>query len=149
LSAFTFSVYDPKLSKDIAFRKQIPVELAYALTFHKAQGMTLPRLEVDCRNMWQPGQVGVAVGRATNKAGLRVVNFVERQSRPHPASVIEFEERPSMRPLHDVSCCQSEVSCEVPKHECAQNLPLQTQDVMTEDNLLSDEFLQVMEDGHN
>jgi hypothetical protein len=37
--------------------------------------MTLPELVVDCENCVQPGQLGVAVGRAVSVEGLKVVNF--------------------------------------------------------------------------
>jgi ATP-dependent exoDNAse (exonuclease V) alpha subunit len=37
------SVYDPRQNKDIAVREQFPIKLAYGITIHKAQGMTLER----------------------------------------------------------------------------------------------------------
>ena len=58
---------------DIATRKQIPITLAFAITSHKEHGLTLPRAEVDCRHMNNPGQVGVAIGRVFK--GLKVLNF--------------------------------------------------------------------------
>ena len=40
--------------------------------------MTLPELVVDCENCVQPGQLGVAVGRAVSFEGLKVVNFKKK-----------------------------------------------------------------------
>lgn len=79
-----FTVYDINLKREVASRKQIPLKLAYAFTVHKAQGMTLEHLEVDCRNMNFPGQLGVAIGRAVSVEGLRVLNFTKTTSLYRP-----------------------------------------------------------------
>ncbi|KAK3108700.1 hypothetical protein FSP39_013660 [Pinctada imbricata] len=61
---------------------QLPVSLAFSITIHKAQGLTLERIEVDASNIFSPGQLGVAVGRTTAKKHLRIQNF-------HPSAVIK------------------------------------------------------------
>ncbi|KAJ8034279.1 ATP-dependent DNA helicase PIF1 [Holothuria leucospilota] len=90
--------------ENVANRKQIPVKLAFAMTVHKAQGMTLDQVEVHCQNMTIPGQIGVVIGRATTKSGLRVLNFnpsqVVRQSQ-----LIDDFYNSSSAPLQDGCCC--------------------------------------------
>ncbi|XP_041372818.1 LOW QUALITY PROTEIN: ATP-dependent DNA helicase PIF1-like [Gigantopelta aegis] len=67
----TFSLFSPKENVIKAERYQYPIAFAFALTIHKAQGLTLQHLIVNCNNIFQPGQLGVAVGRAVNTAGLQ------------------------------------------------------------------------------
>ena len=101
----TFTVFSKAQFKDIGYRKQVPLNLAFALTVHKAQGMSLDRVTIDCRNMQNPGQIGVAIGRATSKKGLRVLNFEMSLLRPHPQSVTEWYSRIPTEPLADLTCC--------------------------------------------
>lgn len=50
-----FSRYDPDHGKVVASRAQIPLKLAYAVTCHRSQGLTLPACVVDCNDMHGPG----------------------------------------------------------------------------------------------
>ena len=56
----------------VASRKQIPLDLAYAMTIHKSQGMSFDFLEVDLSSVFEPGQAHVAVSRAKTVEGLRI-----------------------------------------------------------------------------
>jgi ATP-dependent exoDNAse (exonuclease V) alpha subunit len=49
---------------------QYPMSLAWALTIHKAQGMTIDRVGVVLDNHFAPGQTYVALSRAKTPAGL-------------------------------------------------------------------------------
>ena len=51
-------------------RWQYPLKLAWAVTVHKSQGMTLSRAEVTVGNAWAEGHVYVALSRVCNLAGL-------------------------------------------------------------------------------
>ncbi|CAC5412944.1 unnamed protein product [Mytilus coruscus] len=53
-------------SKVIASRRQFPSCLAFSITIHKAQGLTLDRVEVDASCIFAPGQLGVAIDQQMN-----------------------------------------------------------------------------------
>ncbi|KAL3876127.1 hypothetical protein ACJMK2_033999 [Sinanodonta woodiana] len=54
----TFTVYSSIDKKNVATRHQIPLILSFSITIHKAQGLTLDRVEVDASNIFAPGQLG-------------------------------------------------------------------------------------------
>lgn len=80
----TFTVFSTTDNKVVATRRQLPLCLAFAITIHKSQGLTLSRLEVDASCIFAAGQFGVAIGRATEKKGLRIMGF-------NPSCVIKHE----------------------------------------------------------
>lgn len=56
--------------------KQFPISLAYSLTIHKAQGLTLDNYTVDFSGYWgSPSMVYVGLSRAKSRAGLFVKNL--------------------------------------------------------------------------
>lgn len=63
---------------DRAYRVQYPLKLAYALTIHKSQGLSIDFLEIDLKGCFAAGQAYVALSRATSFETLRVRNFNKR-----------------------------------------------------------------------
>ncbi len=59
----------------VAERTQYPLKLAYGITIHKSQGMTLDNLVVDCSRIFERGQAYVAISRVKTLAGLYLKNF--------------------------------------------------------------------------
>lgn len=102
----TFTQFDAKRRCVLAQRDQIPLNLAYSLTTHKSQGMSLPSVVVDCRHFFFPGQLGVAVGRATHIAGLQVVNYRRELCIPHPAVVVDYCSSEGEAIVEDFTCCK-------------------------------------------
>lgn len=61
-----------------AARIQIPLNLAWAITIHKSQGMSIDRLVVKVDDCFAEGQAYVALSRATSKDGLQIQGFTNR-----------------------------------------------------------------------
>lgn len=59
----------------VVSREQYPLRLAYGITIHKSQGMTLDKLIVDCNRIFECGQVYVALSRIKSLEGLYLKSF--------------------------------------------------------------------------
>ncbi|KAF9610204.1 hypothetical protein IFM89_021142 [Coptis chinensis] len=75
--------------KALATRKQIPLILAWAISIHKCQGMTLDCLHTDLSNAFGYGMVYVALSRVRNLQGLYLSGFDSSKIKAHP-KVLEF-----------------------------------------------------------
>lgn len=65
-----------------------PVQLAYSLTFHKCQGMTLDAAEIDVGpSVFAFGQAYTALSRVKSMECLRITNIMKRSFRAHPEVV--------------------------------------------------------------
>ena len=78
-------------------RTQIPLVAGWALTVHKAQGMTLSRVIVNLRHSFEPGQDYVALSRAESLAGLKVEGLPKEHRAPNK-QVIDFMEENNLMP---------------------------------------------------
>ena len=67
---FTWA-YDSRDKRSATFR-QFPLRLAFSITIHKAQGLTLDSAYIDVRAAREPGQAYVALSRLRTLAGLHL-----------------------------------------------------------------------------
>lgn len=63
---------------------QVPLRLAWAITIHKSQGMTLDAAEIDLGDAFEPGMGYVALSRVRSLNGLKLMNLNEMALKVHP-----------------------------------------------------------------
>jgi ATP-dependent exoDNAse (exonuclease V) alpha subunit len=73
--------------ENIATVSQIPLRLAWAITIHKSQGMTLDSAEIDLSKTFEVGQGYVALSRLKNIDGLRLMGINEMALRVEPLTL--------------------------------------------------------------
>ncbi len=78
--------------KVIANVIQIPLRLAWAITVHKSQGMTLDSAEIDLSKAFEPGQGYVALSRVKNIQGLRLVGWNEMALKVHKNVLVQDQQ---------------------------------------------------------
>ena len=61
-----------------AARSQFPLTLAWAVTIHKCQGLTLPEIVIDmtpAKGKFKPGEACVAFSRLRTLESLHIINY--------------------------------------------------------------------------
>ncbi len=76
-------------NKILAKIEQIPLRLAWAITVHKSQGMSLDAAVIDLGSAFEYGQGYVAISRVRTLAGLFLEGFNERALQMHPNIVAQ------------------------------------------------------------
>ncbi|MGL5355085.1 MAG: AAA family ATPase [Cetobacterium sp.] len=79
-------IYNRK-TRIIATIYQIPLKLAYAVTAHKSQGMTIDCAIVDLAGVFEYGQAYVALSRVKDVKGLQVLNATPKAFKAHPSAL--------------------------------------------------------------
>jgi len=76
---YDFDLLDMEVQEDgsidtisLAKLSQFPIKLAYAVTIHKSQGMSIDNLICNVDNIFAPSQFYVAISRATNPKNLKL-----------------------------------------------------------------------------
>lgn len=76
----------------MAERLQLPLMLAWAISIHKSQGMTIPFLDIKFAGMFEYGQAYVALSRAVDLDGLNLTDFNSDAIKAHDQVVRFYEE---------------------------------------------------------
>lgn len=85
-------IFEDNDGKPKATIKQIPLRLAWAITIHKSQGMTLDSAEIDLSQAFEPGQGYVALSRITTLGGLKLMGL-NQQALQVDDSVLAIDEK--------------------------------------------------------
>ncbi len=78
-------------NKKLATIEQLPLRLAWAITVHKSQGMSLDSAVIDLTQAFEYGQGYVALSRVRTLGGLYLMGFNDKSLEVHP-EVLEKDE---------------------------------------------------------
>lgn len=86
---FEFSIDIKKKGEEVEriYRQQIPLQLAWALTIHKCQGISLDRACISMMRLFEYGQFYVAISRLTTLTGLSLDFFSASEININPVVV--------------------------------------------------------------
>lgn len=91
----------------VAERKQVPLSLAWAVSVHKCQGMTLDRVEASLAQAFDHGMVYVALSRVKSLSGLRLRGFAPEKATAHPAVVAFYRSLGCLPPMEEDSASRA------------------------------------------
>lgn len=101
--------------KIVAEISQVPLRLAWAVTIHKSQGMTLDRALIDLSQAFVPGQGYVALSRIKTMDGLFLKGINQQALQVHPG-VLSFNEK--LQEHSDISSARLEKTEDERVKEC-------------------------------
>ncbi|KAK3272869.1 hypothetical protein CYMTET_18856 [Cymbomonas tetramitiformis] len=112
-------------------RVQVPLMLAWAITIHKAQGMSLDCVRMSLGSAFAPGQVYVALSRARSVEGLEIseIDYSKITVEPRVASFIDSIDQ--HEPEH---CIKKDDFIDIGENFAAEgqtSLPVRTSDIPT------------------
>ena len=101
-----------KEGKIVGSIRQFPIVLAYAITCHKSQGLTLSAAVVHCSSEFVLGLTYVALSRVRDPANLQVLNFRSTNLLPPSSRVIRECSTDLGQIEEDLRCCRNKELCE-------------------------------------
>lgn len=97
---------------------QVPLRLAWAVTVHKSQGMTLDSALIDLSQAFVPGQGYVALSRVRSLDGLYLKGINQRALEVHPG-VLTFDQK--LQELSDIMTSRLEKTDQKRIDECVDD----------------------------
>jgi ATP-dependent DNA helicase PIF1 len=85
-----FTIRDSSGSTIEFILRQLPLKIAYAISIHKSQGITLDCAEVDVRSCFCAGQCYVALSRVKSLEGLSIIGEFDRSAVLADQKCVEF-----------------------------------------------------------
>jgi ATP-dependent DNA helicase PIF1 len=82
---------DKKRENPCVVYEQLPLQLAWALTIHKSQGMTLDMAKLDLGKLFSFGQGYVCLSRLTCLEGMTLISFIPKGITADPAVVAWYK----------------------------------------------------------
>jgi ATP-dependent exoDNAse (exonuclease V) alpha subunit len=101
--------------KVVAEIYQVPLRLAWAVTIHKSQGMTLDSAHIDLSQAFVPGQGYVALSRVRTLEGLYLKGINQQALQVHPG-VLTFDQK--LQELSDIMTARLEKTEQKRIDEC-------------------------------
>ena len=101
-----FEVYNAKSKKTLATRTQIPLTLAWAVTIHKAQGLTLDNITVHSKGIHKAGQLAVAISRVRSPNHVRLIGYRKSQAPQQLPCVSQYYGFPTLPLMPNLQCCR-------------------------------------------
>ncbi|KAL0220341.1 hypothetical protein RCL1_000195 [Eukaryota sp. TZLM3-RCL] len=74
-------------NKTVATRRQVPLKLAWSITIHKSQGMTIEKMAASLNNVFECAQCYVALSRCPSLQNLNLLDFNQRAIKVHPKAI--------------------------------------------------------------
>ena len=90
LDPLSVQLHDFEVQEDAqhwAALRQVPLALAWSVTIHKSQGMTLHNVHIDCNGIFETGQTYVALSRASALSGMTLTGFSSEHVRANPVAL--------------------------------------------------------------
>ena len=102
-----WSIY---IHKELHTRTQLPLQLAFAMSIHKSQGLTLKSGVVDMEGVFAEGQHYTGLSRFTDHKSLQVRNFKGYVMPPNPLVKAYYEEI-ECEVVHEADLIGSNLCC--------------------------------------